>query len=109
MKLRRVQLSRKAGFRKPAGAIVVSRPSKWGNPFKPAAFQDRDPELTELAARRRAVAEFERALRAGKLGFSVEDVRRELRGKSLCCWCPLPARGESDACHAAVLLRIAND
>lgn len=30
---RRIQLSRKRGWRKPEGAVVVSRPSKWGNPF----------------------------------------------------------------------------
>jgi hypothetical protein len=35
-------------------------------------------------------------------------VRRELAGKSLACWCPLPAEGEPDICHAAVLLDIAN-
>lgn len=29
----RIQLRRVAGWRKPEGAIVVSRPSKWGNPF----------------------------------------------------------------------------
>mgnify|MGYP000854651477 CR=1 FL=1 len=30
---RRVQLSRRAGYRKPEGAVVVARPSRWGNPF----------------------------------------------------------------------------
>lgn len=30
----RIQLSREKGWRKPEGAIVVSRPSKWGNPFR---------------------------------------------------------------------------
>lgn len=30
----RIQLKRTKGWRKPMGAIVVSRPSKWGNPFK---------------------------------------------------------------------------
>jgi len=29
----RVQLRRTPGFRKPEGAIVVARPSQWGNPF----------------------------------------------------------------------------
>jgi hypothetical protein len=29
----RIQLRRVKGWRKPEGAIVVSRPSKWGNPF----------------------------------------------------------------------------
>ena len=31
---KRIQLSRKKGWRKPEGAIVVARPSRWGNPFK---------------------------------------------------------------------------
>lgn len=29
----RIQLSRTKGWRKPEGAVVVSRPTKWGNPF----------------------------------------------------------------------------
>ena len=35
--------------------------------------------------------------------------RIDLRGKDLACWCPLPAEGEPDICHAAELLRIANE
>lgn len=31
-----------------------------------------------------------------------------LAGKNLACWCPLPAPGEPDICHAAVLLELAN-
>lgn len=30
---KRIQLRRTKGWRKPEGAIVVARPSKWGNPF----------------------------------------------------------------------------
>jgi hypothetical protein len=33
----------------------------------------------------------------------LADVRRELRGKDLACWCPLDA-----PCHADVLLELAN-
>lgn len=33
-----IQLKRTKGWRKPEGAIVVSRPSRWGNPF---AYHDR--------------------------------------------------------------------
>lgn len=43
------------------------------------------------------------------LKVTVDDVRRELAGKSLACWCALPAPGQPDHCHAAVLLRIANE
>ncbi|HEX5568070.1 MAG TPA: DUF4326 domain-containing protein, partial [Streptomyces sp.] len=39
---------------------------------------------------------------------SVEEIRAELRGRDLMCWCPLPAPGEPDHCHAAVLLELAN-
>ena len=31
----------------------------------------------------------------------------KLRGKNLACWCPLPAKGEEDICHAAVLIELA--
>lgn len=30
----RIRLSRAKGWRLPAGAVVVSRPSRWGNPWK---------------------------------------------------------------------------
>jgi hypothetical protein len=29
-------------------------------------------------------------------------------GKNLACWRPLPGHGESDICHAALLLELAN-
>lgn len=31
---KRIQLRRVKGWRKPEGAIMVARPSKWGNPFR---------------------------------------------------------------------------
>jgi hypothetical protein len=41
---------------------------------------------------------------------SLGDIRRELAGRDLACWCPLPERpGQPDHCHAAVLLAIANE
>jgi hypothetical protein len=85
---KRVQLSRKKGWRKPENCVVVSRPSKWGNPFdmedhgEAVAFFDR-------CARRRAVLE--------------PEWLEPLRGKDLACWCKL-----SDKCHADVLLELAN-
>lgn len=35
--------------------------------------------------------------------FTLEDVRRELRGRDLACWCKL-----DQPCHADVLLELAN-
>jgi len=33
MTRRRVQLRRTKGWRKPPGAVVVARPTRWGNPY----------------------------------------------------------------------------
>jgi len=89
---RRLQLSRKKGYRLPAGAVVVSRPTKWGNPYKP-----------DKMSRAAAVAAYRRDLLAGKLKISIADARRELRSRDLACWCSLDG-----PCHADVLMQIAN-
>lgn len=92
---RRIRLSRRAGWRKPAGAVVVARPSKWGNPFVVDAEHGRAD----------VVARFVQALADGDpaLAVTADDVRRELAGRDLACWCPL-----DEPCHADVLLRVAN-
>ena len=36
----------------------------------------------------------------------LEAARRELTGRDLACWCPLPAQGGPDLCHAAALLHL---
>jgi len=91
----RIQLRRQKGWRKPEHAVVVSRPTRWGNPH-------RAPEPTP-DAHRAAVAAFRADLLAGRLPYDVDDVRRALAGADLACWCcaELP-------CHAEVLLEIAN-
>lgn len=97
----RIQLSRRKGWRKPAGAVVVSRPSKWGNPWRVGGAHGR--HRGDCVKYFRAWVE---DTEPGRL--LAEAARRELRGKDLACWCPLPKPGEPDQCHAAVLLEIAN-
>jgi hypothetical protein len=92
---RRIRLQRTAGWRKPEGAVVVSRPSRWGNPHP---FREATPE-----ERARVVELYRRDLVAGRLSFTEADVRRELAGRDLACWCPLDG-----PCHADVLLEAAN-
>jgi hypothetical protein len=87
---RRVQLSRKPGWRKPPGAVVVSRPTRWGNPFPVATF-----------GRDQAVAMFRRYL--ADHPELVEAARRELAGKDLACWCK-----PGELCHADIWLEVAN-
>jgi Domain of unknown function (DUF4326) len=101
----RIRRRRSKGWRLPAGAINVSRPSRWGNPYKLGA---RKYLLNEAVARQAVVDAFRTSLEGGLLRFTVADVRRELRGRVLCCWCPLPAPGEPDRCHAQILIEIAN-
>ena len=98
----RVQLSRAKGWRMPPGTIKVDRSTRWGNPYR--LHGDGYPMTPQVA-----VGLFSRLL-AEEGGWvmreqltTVDDVRRQLRGKHLACWCPL-----DQPCHADVLLGIAN-
>jgi hypothetical protein len=86
----RRQRSRRKGASLPEGTVVVTRPTKWGNPH-PLAL-----------GRVEAVRRYREDLLAGRLAVSVDDVRRELAGRDLACYCPL-----DEPCHADVLLEIA--
>jgi len=72
--------------------VVVTRPTKWGNPHP-----------LELG-RAEAVRRYREDLLGGRLAVSVEDVKRELRGRDLACYCPLDV-----PCHSDVLLAVANE
>ena len=89
----RIQLRRVKGWRMPEGAVKVARPGKWGNPFKVPKDGDR-AEVTE---------KFREALLNGDLPYSAEDVKRDLAGRNLWCFCD-----HSGPCHGDVLLEIAN-
>lgn len=106
----RIQLRRTKGWRKPEGAIVVARPSKWGNPYRIDDYRADWPDATDADLRSMAVSDF-RGLVEGRWDHldprppaypSVEEIRAELAGRNLACWCPGPP------CHADVLLEIAN-
>lgn len=100
----RIQLSRTKGWRKPAGAVVVSRPSKWGNPF--AIGRDLSFPFSEMfgpVVRDRAHAvEIFREYARIRVGYA-DLARRELADCDLACWCPI-----GEPCHADVLLELAN-
>lgn len=75
----------------PDDAVYVGRPTMWGNPFR----------ISREVSRQRAV-EMYREYIAGHPEVQ-KRIREELAGKDLICWCaPL-------ACHADVLLEIANN
>jgi hypothetical protein len=86
---KRIQRKRAKGWRLPAGVICVGRGTKWGNPFKAENGITRDL----------AIALFRQSITPAR----EEEIRRELRGKTLACWC-----SEAVRCHGDVLLEIAN-
>lgn len=138
MQAKRIQRQRTSGWRMPEGAIYVGRPTKFGNPFDFRASDFCWVALSygcrgDAAGRRQAsiiayrhwlsappgkvVVEYEQGVVCGfgdktvpigaraKAGRAptIDEIRAELRGHDLSCWCPLDL-----ACHADVLLEIAN-
>ncbi|ARC56014.1 hypothetical protein AS850_02865 [Frondihabitans sp. 762G35] len=109
-KPKRIQLSRRKGWKKPDGAVVVSRPSKWGNPYRVAGPIDADSAVKMFRDLVEKVSSdsVEPKLRHDGLGVWDRDVRTTIRtdlaGRDLACWCPLDL-----PCHADVLLEIANE
>ena len=102
MKARRIQRLRVAGWRAPANAVAVDRPSRFANPHTVDRIVER--EGVELGrARTLALTRFAADLAVGRLPVTVADVRAELKGKHLVCWCP-----EGEPCHADILLAVAN-
>lgn len=120
---KRIQRKREKGWRKPEGAVIVTRPSVWANPYRigkrrlfagghgdchvydlsgglpPVPTND---HLTEKAAHELAVECYARWIEA--LGPNVRNAARLiLGGKDLACWCPPHL-----ACHVDHLLSFVN-
>lgn len=97
---KRIQRSRKKGWRMPPNTVSVSRPGGWGNPFYIGMVGV--PDAATAVAKYREWIE-------GCISPShpIPNVTLEalemLRGKDLACWCAL-----DQPCHADVLLELAN-
>lgn len=102
---KRVQLRRTKGWRMPPNTVKVSRPTKWGNPFRVGDVVHRGPRYS---GRNEIVRDATHACQLYKRWLFTqersENLIPELRGKNLACWCPL-----DQPCHADILLEIAND
>lgn len=123
MKPMRLQLSRRKGFSlqdaSHAGnglpAVNVARPSRYGNPVIQKDFDELQAIYAELGRppiegtwQQHAVKCFDAWIggELPELGAppTCEEIRRDLQGKNLACWCK-----PGEPCHADVLLFIAND
>jgi len=74
-------------------AVIISRPSKWGNPFIIGKDGDRDE----------CVYKYIQYLASDPRAPTSEEIIRELRGRDLACYCA-PKK-----CHGDILIRIANE
>lgn len=92
----RIQRRRTRGFRLPPNTICVTRPSKWGNPFRVGHLS----EFGDVPDAETAVAFYRAWI---DKGLQRIEIVRELRGKNLACFCQL-----GKPCHADVLLELAN-
>lgn len=107
---KRIQLRRTKGWRKPPNTVVVSRPSKWGNPIDPtntiACESNEDAAwMHQNLIRYGDTVPYPRDGQTDRLMRHrdwVLDHADELIGKNLACWCPLDA-----PCHADELLELA--
>lgn len=86
----RIQCHRTKGWRLPEGAKIVTRQSRWGNPFSLTDY-DRETALKYFEPYAQMRAQWE------------PDWLEPLRGHDLACTCPVGER-----CHADVLLELAN-
>jgi Domain of unknown function (DUF4326) len=108
----RIQRRRAKGWRLPKNTVCVDRSTQWGNPF----IVGRDGTRVECV-------KLYATLMAGYIALTCDAPPEaqqkhrdyvmqnlgELRGRNLACWCSLPAVGENDVCHGAVLLTLANE
>lgn len=119
----RVQRKRTKGWRMPPNTVSVTRPGKWGNPFRADVFGLEtsialyretvtggwDPKHVahlsdELCGEAyRLSREWKQRFRQVWGGSTFDALRLDLRGKNLACYCPL-----DKPCHADVLLELAN-
>jgi hypothetical protein len=111
----RIQRQRTKGWRMPAGAVYVGRPTNFGNPWKaggPVDFGGHHPVGTEVWFGRKAgdtVLDPADAVALYRLWLhdcaqrGVPHPIAALRGRDLVCWCP-----PGQPCHADVLLELAN-
>lgn len=85
-------------FKKEKFDVYIGRPSKWGNPFT-----SKESELAEFNTvdRQESINLYKIWITKGK-GVYLLDQLKELRGKTLGCWC------SPKECHGDILSELVN-
>jgi hypothetical protein len=95
----RIQLKRSKGWRMPENTVKVDRSTRWGNPFT----ADACGSIRSAVERHARWMAGEAEAPDGRKPPELSEIRRELGGRNLGCWCSLKG-----PCHADLLIRIAN-
>lgn len=85
----------------PENTVYVGRPTKWGNPYHLKDGLCKTP--AEIVERYRVFVTQGICYVSEQTPPSLEEIRAELRGKNLACWC-----NNNKPCHADVLIELAN-
>lgn len=103
----RIQRKRLKGWKMPPNTVYVGRPTGYGNRYAigeaPEHIDNRAWLVTDADMATRLFSEWIEWMFSNFAGWR-EDIKRELGGKNLACWCSL-----DQPCHADVLLKIANE
>ena len=96
MKPKRIQRTRVKGWKTSPNTVYVGRNSKWSNPYR----------VGEIGPDGDIPKNIEECVDMFDLHIwrREEEIKKELKGKNLACWCPL-----GQPCHADILLKIANE
>src|SRR3990172_12137802 len=99
----RVQRKRVKGWRMPDNTIFVGRRTKWGNPFKVGSRYIASNGQYIILDDKKAVSLYAQSILLYWSPVSVADIKKELKGRNLACWCK-PGK----PCHADFLIEVAN-
>ncbi|KKN10332.1 hypothetical protein LCGC14_1037700 [marine sediment metagenome] len=107
---KRIQRKRTKGWKMPTNTISVTRPGKWGNPFKVGGTILYDNIIEEINTSQLAVDYFENGIKFYGSPVTKEQIKKELKGKNLACWCKIVDKNDNYMpCHADILLSLANN
>lgn len=95
-----IQRKRVKGWRMPGNCVCVTRPGRYGNPYKAGDRTNSGHLITKEVA----CYLYEQNLREKYSYDELREFLRPLLGKDLACFCPM-----GDVCHRDVLIRIVKE